>query len=291
MYWLRRVAVIAAAVVLLVGVVFFLTNRTSRSSAGQDPGRRGRRHVLRGPHDDRRAGRVDGQLAVAHADPDVRPRADHVRAGRERPPAPPPTPPPPTPPPPTPPPPIPRHQPRIRPRRHPPDLGGRPTRRSGGRAAGRPGRGTAGGRTPPAPPPPVYDAQGRLVCADADIRIAAAPAAPAFSLGDQPRLGMTVTNAGAQTCQRDVSGTLQTYTVLALDGSPVWSTADCFPGEGTEVRELTAGQQLSYVVKWSGTTSQPGCAGERTAVPAGDYLLVAQLGALSSAPAPFSITG
>jgi hypothetical protein len=100
-----------------------------------------------------------------------------------------------------------------------------------------------------------------------------------------------VTNAGAQTCQRDVSGTLQTYTVLALDGSPVWSTADCFPGEGTEVRELTSGQQLSYVVKWSGTTSQPGCAGERTAVPAGDYLLVAQLGALSSAPAPFSITG
>ena len=71
----------------------------------------------------------------------------------------------------------------------------------------------------------------------------------------------------------------------------MWSTADCFPGEGTEVRELAPGQQLSYVIKWSGTTSAPGCAGERVAAPPGDYLLVAQLGALGSAPAPFAITG
>ena len=102
---------------------------------------------------------------------------------------------------------------------------------------------------------------------------------------------MQIVNSGSQPCQRDVSGTLQTYTVLGADGRPVWSTADCFPGEGSEVRELAPGQQLSYAIKWSGTTSAPGCAGERVAAPPGDYLLVAHLGAVGSDPAPFAITG
>jgi hypothetical protein len=102
---------------------------------------------------------------------------------------------------------------------------------------------------------------------------------------------MVITNSGTETCQRDVSGTLQSFTVFAADGSRVWSTADCFPGEGAEVRELTPGQTLKYTIKWSGTTSQPGCAGDRAPVPAGDYTVVAQLGGLSSAPAAFAITG
>ena len=52
---------------------------------------------------------------------------------------------------------------------------------------------------------------------------------------------MMVTNTGTEACQRDVSGTLQVFTVYAADGSRIWSTADCFPGEGTEVRELAPG--------------------------------------------------
>ena len=73
------------------------------------------------------------------------------------------------------------------------------------------------------------------------------------------------------------------------DGSRIWSTADCFPGEGTEVRDLAPGQTLKYTIKWSGTTSAPGCTGERAAVPAGEYMVVAQLGELFSKPAAFSI--
>jgi len=142
----------------------------------------------------------------------------------------------------------------------------------------------------PAPPPPSYDAQGKLLCADADISVTAAPSAPAFAVGDQPRLLLTVTNTGTQACQRDVSGSLQTFIVFGADGSRIFSTADCFPGTGTEVRELTPGQQLQYTIKWSGTTSAPGCTGERSAVPAGAYTVIGQLGALSSAPAPFTVT-
>lgn len=104
-------------------------------------------------------------------------------------------------------------------------------------------------------------------------------------------LGMVVTNAGGSACQLDVSGTLQTFTVFAADGMRVWSTADCFPGEGTEVRELTPGQTLRYTIKWSGRTSTPGCSGDRAPVSPGDYAVVAQLGSLSSQPTAFAITG
>lgn len=102
---------------------------------------------------------------------------------------------------------------------------------------------------------------------------------------------LTVTNTGTQACQRDVSGSLQTFIVFGSDGTRIWSTADCFPGQGTEVRELTPGQQVQYTIKWSGTMSAPGCTGDRTPIPAGGYTVVGQLGALSSPPAPFTVTG
>ena len=141
------------------------------------------------------------------------------------------------------------------------------------------------------PPAPSFDAQGNLLCADADISVAAAPAAPAFQVGDKPRLLLTITNTGSRTCRRDVSGALQIFTVFGSDGTRVWSTTDCFPGEGAEVRELTPGQQVQFTIKWSGTTSSPGCASPRALAPAGNYTLVGQLGKLASPPAQFTITG
>ena len=104
---------------------------------------------------------------------------------------------------------------------------------------------------------------------------------------------MVVTNTGTEPASGIVSGTLQAFTVFAADGTRMWSTADCFPGEGTEVRELAAGQTLKYTIKWSGTTSAPGCAGERAAVPAGDYTVVAtaRRAAVQRARGTFTITG
>jgi hypothetical protein len=102
---------------------------------------------------------------------------------------------------------------------------------------------------------------------------------------------MVVTNTGTEACQRDLSGTLQSFTVFAADSTRVWSTGDCFPGQGTDVRELAPADAVKFTVKWSGMTSQPGCEGDRAQVPAGDYTVIAQLGGLSSPPAAFSMTG
>jgi hypothetical protein len=130
-----------------------------------------------------------------------------------------------------------------------------------------------------------------LICPEGAISVTSISTAPSFPTGGQPTLGMVVTNPNGPTCQLDVSGTLQTFTVYAADGTRVWSTADCFPGVGTEVREVTPGQSLKYTIKWSGTTSAPGCTGDRAPVAPGDYTVVAQLGTMTSQPTGFTITG
>jgi hypothetical protein len=104
-------------------------------------------------------------------------------------------------------------------------------------------------------------------------------------------LGLTVTNVGSVPCVRDLSGPLQVFTVHTAAGKRVWSTADCFPGSGTDVRLLAPGATVSYPIRWSGTTSQPGCTGQRTPVPPGAYTLTAAVGSASSKPIAFSITG
>ena len=141
---------------------------------------------------------------------------------------------------------------------------------------------------PPAPAP-SYDADGKLLCADASITLGAQVPAEVRS-GANVIVGMTVTNSGAEACRRDVSGTLQVFTVFGADGTRIWSTADCFPGQGTDVRDLAPGESLKYTVKWSGTTSAPGCTGDRTPLAAGSYTLIAQLGTLSSPPAAFTVS-
>lgn len=142
--------------------------------------------------------------------------------------------------------------------------------------------------TTTAPPKPAYDSAGRLICPAASISLSAVVWGTVA--GQQPRLGMNVTNIGKQTCRQDVSGAKQVYTVYTSAGDRVWSTADCFPGEGTEVRTLTAGQKASFVIVWSGTTSEPGCTAPREKVKAGKYKLVVQLGQLKSKPLAFSMS-
>jgi len=139
-------------------------------------------------------------------------------------------------------------------------------------------------------PPPARDAQGRLLCPDSSISLQTTTGAPSYSTGAQPILGLSVTNSGSVRCVRDLSGPLQIFTVSTAAGQRVWSTADCFPGEGADVRVLDPGETLQYNIRWSGTTSTPGCRPPRTQVGAGSYLVRATLGTLPAGPAPLTIT-
>jgi hypothetical protein len=142
--------------------------------------------------------------------------------------------------------------------------------------------------TTTAPPKPSYDSAGRLICPASSISLTGVVWGTVA--GQQPRLGLNVTNVGKQSCRQDVSGAKQVYTVYTAAGDRVWSTADCFPGEGTEVRTMGPGQKASFVIIWSGTTSEPGCNAPREKVKAGKYKLVVQLGELKSKPLAFTMS-
>jgi len=135
-----------------------------------------------------------------------------------------------------------------------------------------------------------YDAQGQLICPSSFITLTAVLANGSFPVGTKPDLGVSVQNVGDLPCVQDVSGSLQQFEVFTKAGAHVWSTQDCFPGTGTELRVFQPGETVQYSVIWAGTTSTPGCVGTRTAAPAGDYSVQARIGSLASPKLPFRIT-
>ncbi|WP_420833835.1 hypothetical protein [Nakamurella flavida] len=299
-YWLRRILAIGAAVVVLIGVVWFLAARSSRSS-GEDPSTATAAAVGSA------APTFTGVLASTStppptstppATPTTDPAAASTTPSSEVPtsPAAPTTAAPSTPeaaPASTEPAPPPAESPAPAETPAPVETPApAPAETPAAPPAGEGSIGPAPAEPAPAPAPepaPSYDAQGRLICADSAIAVTAGTDQAQLATGQQANLSMVITNTGTQACQRDVSGTLQVFTVLGADGSRQWSTADCFPGEGTEVRTLEPGQQVRYTVKWSGTTSAPGCVGDRVPLAPGAYTVVAALGGLSSGPAGFIV--
>ena len=143
------------------------------------------------------------------------------------------------------------------------------------------------GATTSQPPPPPAPPQP---CPDQAIAVAAQVAAPEYRVGQKPEFRLVVTNAGKVPCVRDLGASLQELLVFAADGvTRLWSSNDCYPGNSDDVRTLQPSQQVVFPVKWAGRSSKPQCAGQRVTVQAGDYLVVAKLGALASQPTPFRL--
>lgn len=148
---------------------------------------------------------------------------------------------------------------------------------------------TAGGTLPTAAPPDGEPASGVAACGDGSIALTAQTEAPEYPVGGQPVFRLVVTNTAERPCTRTLDGGLQQVQVYSADGKTrLWSSDDCFPGEGTESATLTPGEEKIYSVRWAGTTSEPGCEAPREPVPAGDYTVVVGLGELRSEPVPFT---
>lgn len=145
----------------------------------------------------------------------------------------------------------------------------------------------------PAPAPAASSAPAPAApgpCPDASIALTAQVAAPQYKVGEEPVFRILVATTGPSPCTRQLDAGLQQVLVYSADGAQrLWSSNDCFPGTGTETKTLNPGEQTSYSVRWSGTTSSPGCATPRTPVAAGSYVVVVGLGGLTSAPVPFTI--
>jgi hypothetical protein len=102
-------------------------------------------------------------------------------------------------------------------------------------------------------------------------------------------LSLTVRNVGPAACVKDLAASQQEV-LLYAGGTRLWSSNDCYPGGGTDLETIAPGGQRTYPVTWSGKSSTPRCAGERTPVPAGRYTLTARIGTLRSAPATLTLT-
>ncbi|MDH6679793.1 archaellum component FlaG (FlaF/FlaG flagellin family) [Rhodococcus sp. LBL1] len=126
-------------------------------------------------------------------------------------------------------------------------------------------------------------------CADQSLAIKATPDQPQYKIGDEPSFTIAITNIGTSKCERDLGSAMQQALVFSLDGNKrLWSNVDCYPNADPAVQVLEPGGQARFTVKWSGKTSEPGCAAPRNQVPPGAYTVIAQLGGLRSAPEPFN---
>ncbi|MFQ6330348.1 MULTISPECIES: hypothetical protein [unclassified Nocardia] len=131
-------------------------------------------------------------------------------------------------------------------------------------------------------------AQGQ--CPDQSLAVRVTVEQPTYKIGETPVFGIVITNISTSPCSRDVGSGLQQVSVLTLDGQRrLWSSTDCYPDGQPDVRTLNRGEQAAFTVTWSGSTSQPNCAGDRVPVPAGAYAVVAQLGSVRSSVEPFNI--
>ncbi|NKY84313.1 DUF4232 domain-containing protein [Nocardia veterana] len=126
-------------------------------------------------------------------------------------------------------------------------------------------------------------------CPDQSLAVKVSVGQPTYKAGEQPVFTIVITNISTAACTRDMGSGLQQVWVQSLDGQRrLWSSTDCDQGGPADVRTLNGGQQAAFTLTWSGTTSQPGCAGDRVPVPAGGYAVVAQFGSVRSAPETFN---
>lgn len=154
--------------------------------------------------------------------------------------------------------------------------------------------------TAPAEPPPTTTTPVEATpasepapgpCADGDLRVTARTDATSYPAGQKPVLSLVVTNTGTAPCVRDLDAARQAVAVVRRPGDGLWGSNDCSPGDTDDVRTLQPGEEAVFSVRWSGRTSTPGCAGERTAVPPGTYQLLARLDGIVSEPVPFTLAG
>jgi hypothetical protein len=134
-------------------------------------------------------------------------------------------------------------------------------------------------------PPPVLKPGDD--CPDSTLAVKGMTSEPQYTIGDQPKFTMVVTNIGLVACQRDVGAAVLAAYVYTLDNKRLWSNLDCAPSNETLVKSFNPGEQVTTEVTWTGMGSEAQCPLPRQPIGPGTYNLVVQLGNLRSATVPF----
>lgn len=159
---------------------------------------------------------------------------------------------------------------------------------------GLPGDGTGAGSpatTPsPSPPPNTHKPPPPrpTTCADNAIKVTVGPRSKVYAVGQQPIFDLHVRNISKLACLRDLGAGAQEMAVYR-GTQRLWSSNDCYPSPEKKVQLLRPGVTTTASVTWSGKGSRPKCAGQRTVVGPGSYLVVVRVGTAVSRRTPFTL--
>lgn len=134
-------------------------------------------------------------------------------------------------------------------------------------------------------PPPILKEGDD--CPDSTLAVKGLTNQPRYTVGEQPKFTMVVTNIGLVSCKRDVGAAVLAAYAYSLDNQRLWSNLDCAPSNETLVKTFAPGEQVTTAVTWTGMGSAPQCPLPRQPIGPGTYNLVVQLGNLRSAAVPF----
>jgi hypothetical protein len=143
-----------------------------------------------------------------------------------------------------------------------------------------------GAPPPPAPAPAAPPQTGP--CTDAEITVVAAPASLTAKTGVPLKIFLKVKNISNRACARDVGADAQEL-IIQQNKAKLWSSDDCSPLHGTDVKSFGPSIEVSFYVIWDAKASAAGC-DKRTFVPPGAYQVVARLTGKYSDPVNLTIT-
>ncbi len=126
-------------------------------------------------------------------------------------------------------------------------------------------------------------------CPNAVIRVEATTDSSTYTVGENPRLTLSITNTGDVACTRDV-GAKANELEITSGGYHVWSSDDCNASNDSKVSVLEPGQTFASAITWNGRLSQKGCPeGKGAKAKAGRYDLQGRNGKVKSDPTPFAL--
>ncbi|WP_250031481.1 adhesin [Paractinoplanes maris] len=128
-------------------------------------------------------------------------------------------------------------------------------------------------------------------CADGELAVTPIPSSTNLKRGAPIQIELKIKNVGQRACARDVGADPQEL-YIDQGAHKYWSSDTCSTAKGGDVRQLPAGQELTYKVTWNGRQSST-CTGGSPAgpnPPPGQFELRARLGTLVSKPVTLTIT-
>jgi hypothetical protein len=159
-----------------------------------------------------------------------------------------------------------------------------------GSAEGDGSEGDAGADDGPTNPAPAPQAPAGGPCTDEEMAIRPVPAKTTVSQRTPIDIRLLIENAADRSCSRDVGADLQELRIVK-GAETIWSSDQCGPARGSDVRRFNPGDDREYMVTWNGRASTK-CSGGVPAGPApaaGQYQLLARLGTKHSAPVVLTI--